>query len=106
MKQKSKTQIEKISRFIYDRGLNLSGGIKTTAKQEGVEMDALLDTINIGIEYSTGRLFVRASFRGSKKYFEFPIKEENFDRWTERIRTLYLDSISDFDADNSEPLDF
>lgn len=98
--------IEKISSFIYERGLNLSGGIKTTPKQEGIEASALIDTVSIGVEYSVGKLFIRANFRGSKKYFEFPIKEENYEKWGERIKILYIDSTADFDFDNSEPVDF
>jgi len=106
MKQTNKTQIEKISSFIYERGLNLSGGIKTTTTEEDIKVGALIDTLNIGIEYSTGKLFIRANFRGSRKYFEFPIKEENYDKWNERIKLLYADSIADFESDNSEPIDF
>ena len=103
---KAEKQLEKISKFIYDRGLNLTGGVKTTAEHEGIDCNALIDTLNIGTEYSSGKLFIRANFRGSKKYFEFPVKSENYDKWCERIKILYEDSISDFEQDDDEPVDF
>lgn len=89
MKNEEKKLIEKISKYIYDRGLNLSGGVKTSPTQDGIESGTLIDNINIGLETPTAMPFVRANFRGSKKYFQIPIKPEDFHDWASRFTDLH-----------------
>ena len=84
----------------------MSGGKKTTAKDEGIIEGTLIDIINIGVEYSTGNSFVRASFRGRKSFFQFPIKEHNYEDWTKRVHTFLVESSEDFNDSNDGDLDF
>ena len=101
--------VNKISKLFWDKGLNLSGGSKTTPAEikdkDGnniLNKDSIIDIVNLGIEYSTGSVFVRGQYRGSKAWFQFPILVKHIPVWTERIHQLYLDSVSDVDDNENE----
>ena len=108
MNQTENEKLAKISIFFYTNGLNMSGGKKSTPKEENIPENSLIDTINTGVELSSGSLFVRGSFRESRKYFEFPIEFEAMDRWNERMKIVYQEKMKDMkdNAGDDSIIDF
>ena len=108
MQTKQQTLIERFSKQFWNKGLNLSTGSKTTPaetllsdKSGYITENMVVDIINIGIEYSTSSLFVRGQYRGSRAWFQFPIKLSQLQLWTERLSDLHKERL-----DDSEDMEF
>ena len=99
----TKTKLEQISKYIYDNGINLSSRTKDLPKDdENINENSLIDTLNIGVATMTGEFFIRANFRGSKKYFQKPILQKDIPKWCTRLEELSKEIYGDMESESDD----
>jgi hypothetical protein len=97
---------EKISKFIYERGVNTSSRYRVKPiDDEKVTDDAQISVINIGLDIDTGLMFIRAKFHGSNTFYTIPFEINKYDEWVSRIRELHSSVNEDLSVDDDD-LDF
>lgn len=95
--ENTKFNISEVAKLLYDNGINTSERKKSYPKDnEKIDESIEIAVFNLGVCCVKKELFLRYSFTGNPtKFYEFFIKENEFDEWKEIILDFYYHSISE-----------
>ena len=103
-----KYNIIKITDYLYDNGLNVTGRVKSYPQNDEKiikEPTYTIDRINVGADGIDGKYYIRVSFRGSAKWYSVPIKEGQEDIWWDRTKFVISQLIDDIDDFSDEQVE-
>ena len=97
---KKTTEQKQALAIVWTKATNTTQRVVNRPKEnESITLPPSFATINVGVDTTKNRLFVRASFIGSEhKYYELGISETEYKDWTEIVLSHYgLKSEDDYD---------
>jgi hypothetical protein len=98
----NKEEISKVTQVIYDCGINTTGRLQNTPKDNDKILKPIkLAVINIGIDMVKKEKFVRASFVGSPaKYYDYYVTDNQMNKWFDKLKEHTFEEIDDFEKED------